>query len=687
MQKISVLPSHIADLIAAGEVVERPGSVIKELMENSIDAGATVLTIEIKNGGMTFMRVTDNGCGMNAADAETAFLRHATSKLKDEHGLEAIKTLGFRGEALAAISSISRIELLTREVGTNEGTRLCLEAGEVKTRSAVGCPEGTTIIVRDLFYNTPARQKFMKSDKAEGSNITATVLRCALSHPEVSVRYIKDGKEEYHTPGDGNLDSCIYTLFGRDFSLGLIKAESSFDSVSVRGYVSAPVNCRGNRSYQFFFVNGRFIKSKTLQAALEQAYKNSLFTGKFPACVLYIDISPASVDVNVHPAKTEVKFLFERQVFDGVYYAALSALSAEKDNAEITLSKSTRTVINRSYTPAPPQQIKKSASPAADFFKSMSADKFRAEISSEKNGGFKTRIPPAKSERKDSFVGVHSDVYVPRQTAIPLSNTPTVSASFSGTYPSSRNESFSEVEKPQKLYESKKPDEAQTFDAPAGKPQSPTPASPTFSEKVSEKTREISDLEGLAEENTPYRIIGEALSTYIITERGDSLYLIDKHAAHERIIFDKLKNSKTEIMSQLLLSPIVCDFGIEDSTFLLNNIELLEQFGFEIADFGNNRIIIHQIPSDIETGDAKAVLEELCEKIRVSHLSPDGVHDEIMHTIACKAAIKAGKRTDIIELRVLADKVMSGDVRYCPHGRPIMMELTKAAIDKNFKRI
>ncbi len=339
MAKIRQLEPHVADLIAAGEVVERPASVIKELMENAIDAGASVITVEVKNGGMTYMRVTDNGCGIAADDAETAFLRHAPSKLRDERGLEAIATLGFRGEALAAIAAVSKVSLLTRETGVSEGTSLTVEGGVVRDKMAAGCPEGTTMIVRDLFYNTPARLKFMKTDKAEGASVTAQVFSCALSHPEVSVRYLKDGKEECHTPGDGRMDSCIYSLFGREYAKGLQKAASADGHVAVSGYISSPASARGNRSHQFFFVNGRFVKSKTLQAALEQAYRNTLFTGRFPTCVLYIDVSPADVDVNVHPTKTEVKFVSDRQVFSGVYYAVLSALEGDVPTPEITLTE------------------------------------------------------------------------------------------------------------------------------------------------------------------------------------------------------------------------------------------------------------------------------------------------------------------------------------------------------------
>ena len=647
MAKISVLSPHVADLIAAGEVVERPSSVVKELMENSIDAGATALTVEIKNGGMSYIRVTDNGSGMGAQDAEIAFLRHATSKLRDERGLEAIGTLGFRGEALAAISAVSRVELKTCEKGAKIGTGIWIEGGELTEKAEMGCPDGTTIIVKNLFFNTPARLKFMKNDRAEGSAVTAAVVRCALSHPEISVRYIKDGKEECHTPGDGNTESCIYSLFGRDFASGMLKASSSDETVSVSGFISSPTNLRGNRTAQYFFVNGRHVKSRTLQAALEQAYKNSMFVGKFPACVLYINVSHASVDVNVHPAKTEVKFLYEKQVFDGVYYAVLSALESEKDKAEIKLSKSTVSALSHkadSPAPAPKPAAastpKASATPSKDFFKTMPAEAFRSSYS---QSAPKTYSMPVKPDKANALK-LSDSVKPVYQTRINLPDTKPASTVKEPAYTAPIVHSV------------------------------PVKAEPIKTEQIIEK------------EEVPYRIIGEGLQTYIIVEKGDSLFLIDKHAAHERVLFDKLKSQNYTVMTQMLLVPIVCDFSPEDADALLDNNELLEKFGFEISDFGGGKISIHQVPSDIDTGDARSVLEELCEKIRTSRPDPNEIHDKLLLTIACKAAIKAGRNSVPGELNGLVKKVMDGIVKYCPHGRPVSMELSRSSLDKNFKR-
>jgi DNA mismatch repair protein MutL len=613
--KILQLDAHVADLIAAGEVVERPASVIKELMENAIDAGATIVTVEIKGGGMTYMRVTDNGGGIAPEDTETAFLRHATSKLRDEKGLEAITTLGFRGEALAAIAAVSRVSLLTREKGAAAGTSLTIEGGAVKNKELAGCPEGTTMIVRDLFYNTPARLKFMKTDRAEGASVSVQVISTALSHPEVSVRYIKDGKEECHTPGDGRVDSCIYSLFGRDFTGGLLKAATSDDVVSVTGFVSTPGSARGNRSYQFFFVNGRYVKSKTLQAALEQAYRNSLFTGRFPSCVLYITLSPSAVDVNVHPTKTEVKFLSEHQVFDGVYYAALSALDSDGSKAELKISDSTRNLFRD--TPAAP----------ADTGAAHSAQRAGAPAMPEQqrfDRGFISRIHPAKE--------FSTPATVRDETAVPYRTAPVREVPVNTQVQSNR-----EIE-----------------------------AMPPV---------------------TGHRVVGEALGTYVLVERGDSLWLIDKHAAHERIHFDKLKNEKQVIMSQTLLEPIVCGLGREDTAALLEKATLLEKLGFTVDAFGESSVAVREIPTDIDDKETEAILGELALILRRGGSVDDGtILDELRHSVACKAAIKAGRRSEALELETLVGRVLSGEVRYCPHGRPVAMELTKAALDRNFKR-
>ena len=583
MPRIIKLEQHVADLIAAGEVVERPASVVKELIENSIDAGAGVITVEIASGGMTFIRVTDNGSGIAAEDVKTAFLRHATSKLQSAQNLEAIGTLGFRGKALAAIGAVSRIELLTRESGANEGVSLTLEAGEIVDMSPVGCPEGTTIIVRNLFYNTPARKKFMKSDRAESSSIASIVLRCALSRPDVSIRFIKDGKTEYHTPGDSRVDSCIYSLLGRDIDAGFLSAESSYEDVSVNGFVSSPSAARGNRSYQFFFVNGRSIRSILLQSALEQAYKNILPAGRFPSCVLYITTKPSDVDVNVHPAKTEIKFVSYKQAFDGVYYAALGAL--DKIGKRVNGEEIRTPLANISLHASTELGVKK-----------------------PQEGGFKTK---------------HAD-------------------DFRKSY----------VSEPAKVYKS-----------------SPDLLQPShFSTAPS------------------IRVIGEALNVYIIIEYQDSIWFVDKHAVHERIHFDALKSGSFESMSEALITPVICRLGHEDTSLLLENVSFLDRLGFSIESFGEDAVAIRYIPAEIDISDTESVLAEICLKLKQSGIAEPVRHDSIFKTIACKAAIKAGRSSGIRELEALAIRVMSGEVSHCPHGRPVAFEITKSTLDKGFGR-
>ncbi len=636
MAKIKKLDQHVADLIAAGEVVERPASAVKELMENSIDAGAGSITVEIRRGGMEYIRVTDDGSGILPEDVETAFLRHATSKLYDSRGLEAIKTLGFRGEALAAISAVSHVELMTCVPGETEGRRVLCDGGNVVSNDPAGCPGGTTIIVRDLFFNTPARLKFMKSDKSEGAAVSAAVLREALSHPEVSVRYVKDGKEEFHTPGDGNLQSLIYSLFGREFSGELLKAECSYDGISVCGYVSSPAYSRGNRGWQYFFVNGRYVKSQKLQAALEQAYKNTLFTGKFPACILYITISYGAVDVNVHPTKTEVKFADENSVFHSVYDCVLSALERETPGLNVEISRSTERLFEK-------------AAPV------MPENRGHAPVGSGGDRPSRPRLP-LYSEKRSSEYGILRDS----------------APSFFG-----------------------KRDTAPAF-RPAAEPVPETPGREAVKGGSDRKEMPGSDsllpeeqtvMEGV--QKTPFRIIGEAMETYIIAQRGNSLWLIDKHAAHERMHFDRMRGQKKETVIQPLLLPLVCRFSPEEAAIIEENGPLLERLGFKAESLGMGNVAIRQIPAQIDETQAESVISDICAAVKRGDRQPDteAVTDEIYHTMACKAAIKAGMKTTPQEMEIIAEKVFSGEIRYCPHGRPAAVELTKSALDRLFKRI
>ena len=632
MSEINILSPHVADMIAAGEVVERPASVIKELMENSFDAGAHAVTVELRDGGATYIRVADDGKGMAPEDAGVAFLRHATSKLHDESGLEAIGTMGFRGEALAAISAVSEVELTTRRRGDESGTHMTLSAGDIQDMRETGCPEGTVMQVRSIFFNTPARLKFLKSDRAEASACVQAALRCALGRPEVSVRLIRDGKEEFFSPGDGKAESCVYALLGRDTAKDLLPCALSDGDMSVSGFVSSPSAGRGNRAMQFFYCNGRFIRSALLQSAVEQAYKNTLLSGRYPACVLYLTLSNAAVDVNVHPAKTEVKFSQEKRVFDLVYHAVLAALSDE-DRAGITEAKPAP---RPAAAPAPTMSARPAARP--DFYRSMRAEDFRAQNYSVKN------TPAPKKTEAAPVLRAYEEPY---QTRLDLNSAPTPVKSQAA---STKNSAI---------------------------PQD-------FSDRAVEKS-----VQSVENSQLPaYKLIGEALKLYILVEVGGELLLIDKHAAHERMIFDRLKQSDRRAMAQTLLEGVTLRLSAEEQGLLEQNGELLSELGFEIEAFGEDDYILRAVPADMNPSDARAAVEEILEKLK-SGTAPDpqSARDEILHTVACKAAIKAGYDTDEKELRRVAEAVLSGAVKYCPHGRPVSVVMTRRDLDKLFKRI
>ena len=653
MPVINILSPHVADMIAAGEVVERPASVIKELVENAFDAGARNITVAIEDGGATCIRVTDDGCGMAPEDAGVAFLRHATSKLRDERGLEAISTMGFRGEALAAISAVSEIELTTRRRGDREGTRVTLTAGDIQDMGPWGCPEGSTMTVRRLFYNTPARLKFLKSDRSEASACIQAALRCALGHPEVSLRFLRDGKEEFFSPGDGRMDSCVYALLGRDVAKDLLPCESRMDNMAVRGFVSSPAAGRGNRGAQYFYCNGRYIKSALLQSAVEQAYKNTLLTGRYPACVLYLQLGYGSVDVNVHPAKTEVKFSAERQVFDLVYHAVLSALAGERPGVQAK--------------PAPEAKIEKAA-PKADFYRSMSAKEFR-------DSGYSVKSPGATTAKSSSATAVITPP-APRQSIQTPREEPSVFNLRSPQTGFQTSMDLRPAAKSEPLPPISTPEGGQSL----GNTGFSTPDAPKAVENS------VQNVESLPLPD--HKIVGEALKTYIIVEQGEALIFIDKHAAHERMIFDRLKQQKRQIMSQGLLCPVTLRVSGEDGELLEKNGQLLADLGFELEPFGENEYILRAVPADMLPEDARAAVEEICEKLRRGKApDPAAARDEILHTVACKAAIKAGWDTEEKELQRLVEAVLRGQVKYCPHGRPVSITMSRKDLDKQFKRI
>ena len=637
MPKIIQLDRHVADLIAAGEVVERPASAVKELVENSIDAGAKNITIELQNGGMTFLRITDDGCGMDPVDARTAFLRHATSKIRKKEDLACIGTLGFRGEALAAISSVSKIDLLTRAQGAENGVRLHLEAGQVLSEEPAGCPCGTTILVRELFYNTPARMKFMKSDAAESSAVFAAIQQQALAHPEISFRFIKDGQEQLHTDGQDNRMAAIYAIYGRELANSMLPVDGSWEKLRVRGFVTKPTATRGNRAWQSFFVNNRYIKSRLLSAAVEEAYRNQIMVGRFPACVLEIDMPVQAVDVNVHPAKTEVKFLSEREVFDAVHYAVLSTLSRAAGRPEWKTPE-------KKQEPAPQPQPKIVQPPKPGFYQTMQASEYRRQAAQQLAG-------------KQAQPVLASSVQLPRSEPVPVQQTFTLPKQEAKpeVRPEPKPEPKPEVRPEPKPEPVKEPDAQQTLPVP----------------------------------EEPFRIIGEALHTYIIVEQGESVLFIDKHAAHERIRFEALKKEDHPIMAQLLLAPVSAELSREEAAAVLENKALLERCGFETEDFGGGDVLIRQIPSDVDVEDARALLQELAgDLLSGKTLDPDSLRDNLLHTIACKSAIKAGWQTSGEELRRLVQEVLTrDDIKYCPHGRPVCVTLTKRQLEKQFKRV
>ena len=628
MPKILQLQPHIANLIAAGEVVERPASVVKELLENAVDAGASKVTVEIRSGGMTFIRVTDNGCGMAAEDARTAFLRHATSKLRTAEDLAAISTMGFRGEALAAIASVSRIDLLTKTAGAISGTTLHLEAGEITEEGEAGCPEGTTIIIRDLFFNTPARMKFMKSDTVEGGKVAAAVQLQALAHPEVAITFIRDGKQVLSTPGSGDLAAAAYCVYGREAGQ-LIAVDSRWENCRLTGFVSKPTDARPSRALQTFFVNDRPVKSRILIAALEEAYRNQIMVGKFPACVLHLTLPANAVDVNVHPAKTEVKFLSEKNVFDCVHYGVLAALNKQTDRPQVQFSAAP---VQRQTPPAPQPAPKQES-----FFRTMTTQEYKAFSSVLKDAPQPKQEMAAatvRSVEQQRSAGLQEDILLPR------------------------------------ILEEK----------PAA-PVVAAPEAPVIPEEPEQVAIAMPD-------PIPWRMVGELYNSYIIVEQGEEAFLIDKHAAHERILFEKLKANQEAISSQILLTPVPVRLSPDAAAELLESAALLRELGFEIDEFGDNTVLLRQIPMDLSPDAAAEAAEALAADLMNGRRErADTIRDELLHTVACKAAIKAGWDNDDKELLALVKQVMENeDLKYCPHGRPICVTLSKKQLEKQFKR-
>ena len=692
MGVINVLDKHVAELIAAGEVVERPSSVIKELVENSIDAGAKNITVEIKNGGTTFMRVTDDGCGIYRDDIKVAFLRHATSKVRLESDLDSIATLGFRGEALASICAVSRLQLITRNENEDIGTCYEIEGGEEKNFDDAGCPIGTTFVIRDLFYNIPARAKFLKKDVAEGNAVSNIIDKTALSHPEIAFTFIKDGKQVLKTFGDGKLISAIYSVFGKDFANGLIPVDYQLDAVKVYGYVSKPVNSRPNRNMQNFFINGRYVKTRTAMVALEEAFKGSIMVGKFPSCVLNIELPFEMIDVNVHPAKIEVRFINERPVFDTVYHAVKSSLM--KNDSRKTATFKTNTAFNEinNFNPfnnaqailgkkdkESSEKISKSAlkKPVKDEFNPFEDISFNEKKNKSddepiiKQEKFEEKRPKPRRINIDE-VGF-SDSSNPFDI---FSKHAIKNARKEETYkPDIKTEkvthsSFSEPE-----YVAKK----------AIQPEIAEPVQKTQPEVKEEKPPVL-----IEQEEVVIKYIGEAFSTYIIAEKnGKEILFIDKHAAHERMIYEKLKSEKAASLSQILLQPVTVTLGKSEYDAAVSNLEMFKECAFDLEDFGNSTVIVRSIPQYLDASDVNDCIIEMADYIS---MGKNDIFTEKMdwfyHNVACRSAIKAGNKSSPQELIDIVKKLEENpQIKYCPHGRPVCIVMTKNEIEKQFGRV
>ena len=680
--KINVLSKHIAELIAAGEVVERPASVVKELMENSIDAGATAITLEIKNGGVTYIRITDNGCGIDHEDVPNAFVSHATSKLQSEDDLNSIFTLGFRGEALASIAAVSRTEMLTKTEDAQFGTSYMI-AGGVQTRyEQAGCPKGTTIVVRDLFYNTPARMKFLKRDVSEANAVADVVDKIALSHPEISIRFIREGKQALITPGDSRLMSTIYSVFGRAFADTLIEVDYTLDGVKISGYVCKPSMSRPSRSMQFFYLNNRFIKSRSCTASMENAYKNSIMVGKFPSCVLNISVSPETVDVNVHPAKTEVRFSDERKISSAVYFAVKSAIETLDTAPQVDLTRAVR-LTERTREQAIQLQMVEEVSPI------VSPDKKRTESATQYKEKQKNDTVAAIKKNDDFWNKMSSEefktstaVSAPEKENIFSSadHEPDLISGFRNRPKDIPLKIDNVAEKPEKNTVLKKePEVVRTETLPVIEKTENTVIEPEV--KIVPETQKIVK---------PLRLLGEAFRTYIICEYDEKVCLIDKHAAHERIIYNKMKKQAQEnSASQVLLSPVTVTLNKNEYNTVLENLDIFSKAGYLVEDFGSGVVIVRESPMQISGDDIEDTVIEIASYLTENRTDVESEKiDRIHHTGACKAAIKAGYKNSTAEMKTLAEQVLYDDsVRYCPHGRPVLIELTKYELEKQFGRI
>lgn len=634
MPQINILPKEVYQLIAAGEVVERPSSVVKEMIENSVDAGAKNITVEIKNGGSTYIRITDDGCGIARSEVKKVFISHATSKIKVSDDLDKIGTLGFRGEAMASISAVAKVQLLTRTPDEEIGTRYEIAGGQELDFSDAGCPVGTTIVVADIFFNTPARMKFLKKDVTEANAVAGVVERIAVSHPEISFRFIRDGKQTLITSGNGDLKSTIYSVFGREFANSLIPVDYEINNMRVSGFVTKPSMSRKSRGMQFFFINSRLVKSQTAMAALEQAYRNSIMVGRFPGCVLNIECNSSFVDVNVHPAKIEVRFANEKPVFELVYYGvknAIEMLDTPKE-AHFSAPRPTQTTVNGKI----------------DFFKPKEEVPTQVQFKQESNPDDFWRVASPDVVRDKSPKSEEAQNYVEESTTTAKLD-------------------LSKFTKPATSNEQQANNESETL----------------------EQTKPLPKQEKAESVEVPdFRLVGEIFKTYIIIEMDGDCYMIDKHAAHERMNFEALKAS-TEIASQVLLSPVAVRLSREEYNAVLSNLDLYSKCGFAIEDFGNSTVLVRECPSILDGEDVSGLVEETASKLLdgKTDITPEQM-DWIFHSASCRAAVKAGDKTSAYEMELFVKKLLANpNIRYCPHGRPVMIKLSKYDIEKQFGRI
>ncbi len=641
---VQVLDPHVAELIAAGEVVERPASVIKELVENAIDAGSSSVTVEIQNGGISYMRITDDGCGIPHEEVPIAFLRHATSKVVTEDDLTRIGTLGFRGEALASIAAVARVDLLTA-TGQGSGTAYSIEGGREVSFEEAGCPKGTTIVVRDLFFNTPARMKFLKKDVSEGNAVALVMDRMALSHPEMAFRFIRDGKTVLSSSGKGGLEAAVYAVYGRDFSGGLMPVPGADGRYAVSGLISRPAMARKSRSMQHFFLNGRYVKSNTMMAALEQAYKGSIMVGRFPACVLALTMPSDEVDINVHPAKLECRFVNEKAVFDAVYYGVRRALQEGDTRPELTLPKappaaSPRPQADTAPASPRPESRQTAFSPAAFSAGGTTPTAYPEVIPDVRSQG--------RPDVRPAFRRPSLDILVEDEPARPL-----------------------RVASPALSYSAEPAPQGPVSAQPA--PQGPASAQPAS--VVTEEPAEV-----------PLRLIGEAFRTYVLVEHGEEILVIDKHAAHERILYENLK-AHPSLSSQMLLEPVAVTLSKEEASVLTEHAGELETAGFELEDFGDGCVLVRGLPAPLSGEEPRALLEEVAAGFlaQKNAVEMDQL-DWLYHNMACRAAVKGGDRSGD-ELLALARRIaLSDDIRYCPHGRPVAFRLTRKELEKQFGR-